>query len=104
MSMVNVRGVDFFYRESGQGAPIVLIHGAAGNADVWSSVFDLLARDHRARLISTRFGRITLGGGYLSSLEREGRPGSVQFSSVSPFTRPNSAVLLVTSLSPRLRA
>lgn len=47
MSMVNVRGVDVFYRESGQGTPIVLIHGTGGNADVWSSVFDSLARDHR---------------------------------------------------------
>ena len=42
--------------------------------------------------------------GYLSSVERERRPGSVQFSIASPFTRPNSAVLFVTSTRPRLRA
>ena len=46
-----------------------------------------------------------LTGGYLSSVERTRRTGRVvQFSSVSPFTRPNSAMLFVTSLSPRLRA
>ena len=45
-----------------------------------------------------------VGAGYSSSLERDRRTGSVQFSSVSPFTRPNSAVLFVTSLIPRLRA
>lgn len=42
--------------------------------------------------------------GYSSALERERRTRSVQFSSVSPFTRLNSAVLFVTSLRPRLRA
>jgi pimeloyl-ACP methyl ester carboxylesterase len=47
MSTINVRGTDFFYRESGDGTPILLIHGAAGNADVWSSVIESLARDHR---------------------------------------------------------
>ncbi len=47
MPLINVRGIDFFYREAGAGAPLLLIHGAAGNADVWSSVFESLARDHR---------------------------------------------------------
>jgi hypothetical protein len=41
---------------------------------------------------------------YSSPLERVRRTGSVQFSSVSPFTRPNSAVLFVTSRSPSVRA
>jgi pimeloyl-ACP methyl ester carboxylesterase len=47
MPLINVRGIDFFYREAGQGAPLLLIHGAAGHADVWPSVFESLARDHR---------------------------------------------------------
>ena len=47
MPMINVRGIDFFYHESGSGTPILLIHGAAGDADVWSSVFGSLARHHR---------------------------------------------------------
>jgi hypothetical protein len=43
-----------------------------------------------------------LTGGYLSSVARTRRTGRVvQFSSVRPLTRLNSAMLFVTSLSPR---
>ena len=52
----------------------------------------------------TRGSYCLAGAGYSSSIERERRRGRVQFSTVSPLTRANSAVLLVTSLSPRLRA
>jgi pimeloyl-ACP methyl ester carboxylesterase len=45
--LINVRGIEFFYREAGEGAPLLLIHGALGNADVWPVVFESLARDHR---------------------------------------------------------
>jgi len=55
-----------------------------------------------------RFGRTVwtcpFAVSYSSSLERERRTASVPFSSVRPFTRPNSAVLFVTSRSPRVRA
>ena len=47
MPLINVRGIDLFYQEAGEGAPLLLIHGAAGHADVWSSIFEPLARDHR---------------------------------------------------------
>lgn len=47
MPTVSVDGVDLFYTERGTGPPILLVHGLAGNADVWGEVFDLLARDHR---------------------------------------------------------
>jgi pimeloyl-ACP methyl ester carboxylesterase len=47
MPLINVRGIEFFYREAGEGPPILLIHGGLGNADVWRSVFESLARDHR---------------------------------------------------------
>jgi pimeloyl-ACP methyl ester carboxylesterase len=47
MPLIDVRGIDFFYEEAGRGAPVLLIHGAAGHADVWSSVFTSLAGDHR---------------------------------------------------------
>ena len=40
MPLINVRGIDFFYREAGEGPPILLIHGGLGNADVWLSVFN----------------------------------------------------------------
>jgi pimeloyl-ACP methyl ester carboxylesterase len=45
--LIKVRGIEFFHREAGEGAPLLLIHGALGSADVWTTVFDLLARDHR---------------------------------------------------------
>ena len=47
MPLINVRGIDFFYREAGEGAPLLLIHGALGSADVWPAVLESLARDHR---------------------------------------------------------
>ncbi len=47
MPLINVRGIDFFYREAGEGAPLLLIHGALGSADVWPAAFESLARDHR---------------------------------------------------------
>lgn len=47
MPLINVRGIDLFYREAGAGEPLLLIHGGAGLADVWSSVLEPLARDHR---------------------------------------------------------
>jgi pimeloyl-ACP methyl ester carboxylesterase len=47
MPLIKVRGIEFFYREAGEGTPLLLIHGALGSADVWSSVFESLARDHR---------------------------------------------------------
>ncbi len=47
MPLINVGGIEFFYREAGEGAPLLLIHGALGSAEVWPVVFDLLASDHR---------------------------------------------------------
>ena len=36
-----------FYKEQGSGSPILLIHGAGGDADIWRGTFDHLARTHR---------------------------------------------------------
>lgn len=47
MPLISVREIDFFYREAGEGSPLLLIHGALGSADVWPTVFESLARDHR---------------------------------------------------------
>jgi pimeloyl-ACP methyl ester carboxylesterase len=44
---VGVDGAELFYRESGTGSPILLIHGFGGNADVWGEAFALLGEDHR---------------------------------------------------------
>jgi pimeloyl-ACP methyl ester carboxylesterase len=40
-------GTDLFHRESGQGSPVLLVHGMGGDADVWDEAFSLLAANHR---------------------------------------------------------
>ncbi|HEY0516290.1 MAG TPA: alpha/beta fold hydrolase, partial [Solirubrobacteraceae bacterium] len=35
------------YRESGAGAPILLVHGLLMNGDLWRDVIPLLAKDFR---------------------------------------------------------
>jgi pimeloyl-ACP methyl ester carboxylesterase len=47
MTTVAVDGAQLFYRESGTGSPILLVHGMGGNADVWGEAFELLSQDHR---------------------------------------------------------
>ena len=54
MSTVAVDGVELFYREQGSGSPVLLIHGTAGNADLWSEVFDALAVDRRVSAYDRR--------------------------------------------------
>ena len=65
MAAINVRGVDFYYRELGSGAPVMLVHGAAGNADVWSSIFELLGV---TRCIPSHWGTFPLLTGTPSAL------------------------------------
>lgn len=43
MAAILVNGVQLFYKEQGSGFPILLIHGTAGNADLWGETFDALA-------------------------------------------------------------
>jgi len=38
---------DLFYKEAGDGPPILLIHGGCSHADVWGRSFSDLASDHR---------------------------------------------------------
>jgi pimeloyl-ACP methyl ester carboxylesterase len=40
-------GVQLFYKESGTGAPLLLIHGAGSDADIWGETFEQLAASHR---------------------------------------------------------
>lgn len=47
MTTITVNGVDLFYREKGNGSPILLIHGTSGNADIWGEISDTLASHHR---------------------------------------------------------
>jgi pimeloyl-ACP methyl ester carboxylesterase len=47
MGTLEVDGTELYYRELGGGAPILLIHGLGGNADVWGEAFELLSEKHR---------------------------------------------------------
>ena len=50
MPTVGVRGADLYYETSGDGQPLLFIHGMCGNANVW---------DDQVRRLSPRFGCIT---------------------------------------------
>jgi esterase len=43
-----------FYRELGQGQPLVILHGVFGSSDNWFSVSKLLAEDHKVFLLDAR--------------------------------------------------
>src|SRR5574337_1870445 len=43
MAAILVNGVKLFYKEQGNGSPLLLIHGTAGDADLWGKTFDALA-------------------------------------------------------------
>lgn len=43
----DVNGVRLFYRESGDGEPLLLLHGFTGNGDNWSHVFASPLTDYR---------------------------------------------------------
>jgi pimeloyl-ACP methyl ester carboxylesterase len=48
MAAVRANGTELFHREKGTGgSPVLLIHGAAGSADIWQGTVDELARDLR---------------------------------------------------------
>ena len=47
MAKVTVAGVEIFYKEAGEGPPILLIHGAGGNADAWGTTYTDLTQGHR---------------------------------------------------------
>ena len=45
------------YIEKGKGEPIILIHGAIGDYNVWALQMDTLAKNHRVIAISRRYAR-----------------------------------------------
>ena len=61
-------GGEIHYRESGQGTPILLIHGTGGDSGAWFGSFARLAETHRVIAYDRRgFGSSTplMGDGYL---------------------------------------
>lgn len=55
-----VNGILMYYAVYGSGAPVLLIHGGLGNADVWGFQVPALAKDHEVIVADTRgHGRST---------------------------------------------
>jgi pimeloyl-ACP methyl ester carboxylesterase len=52
---ISVRGTELAYVESGQGEPIVLIHGAVADLRAWDGLRPLLAKRYRVVAYSRRF-------------------------------------------------
>ena len=51
MGVVRANGVDFHVEETGNGPPLVLLHGFTGSAASWAPLGRDLARDHRVIVI-----------------------------------------------------
>ncbi len=47
MASEMVNGAVLYYEERGSGPPLLLVHGTGSYADIWSPVFDGLARSYR---------------------------------------------------------
>ena len=47
MSTVEVNGANLYYTESGQGQPLLFIHGMCGSADVWMDQMERLSPTYR---------------------------------------------------------
>ncbi len=45
---------DLFYREIGEGTPIIILHGLFGASDNWMSIGKLLAENHKVYLLDLR--------------------------------------------------
>jgi len=60
MATVQIDGADVHYRECGDGAPLLLIHGNGGGSIVWGDTIENLARDFRVIAYDRRgFGHST---------------------------------------------
>ncbi len=63
MPTATVHGAELYYEEHGSGAPLLLVHGTGGYADLWTPVLDGLARSYRVIAYDRRgFGRSTYAG------------------------------------------
>ncbi|MCC6319084.1 MAG: alpha/beta hydrolase [Gemmatimonadaceae bacterium] len=60
---LDANGARLRYREIGQGAPVILLHGYTDNLAMWSGPADSLARDHRVIVPDVRgFGLSSKSG------------------------------------------
>jgi pimeloyl-ACP methyl ester carboxylesterase len=55
-----VNGINMYYAVYGSGAPVLLIHGGLGHADIWANQVPDLAKDHQVIVADSRgHGRST---------------------------------------------
>ena len=58
--MAKVNGIEMYYAVFGEGAPVLLIHGGLGHADIWANQVSDLAKDHKVIVADSRgHGRST---------------------------------------------
>lgn len=56
----DVNGIKMYYATYGEGAPVLLIHGGLGNADIWANQVADLSKDHQVIVADSRgHGRST---------------------------------------------
>jgi len=55
-----VNGVELYYAVSGQGEPVLLLHGGLANSDYWGNQVEALSRNHKVIVMDSRgHGRST---------------------------------------------
>jgi pimeloyl-ACP methyl ester carboxylesterase len=65
--LAEVNGVTLYYATYGAGAPVILLHGGAGNADHWANQVPALAAKYQVIVLDSRgHGRSTRTAGPLS--------------------------------------
>lgn len=72
MPTVRVDGADLWYREAGEGHPVLLIHGISIDADHWTPIFKDLAQDHRVIAYDRRGTTRSRDAGALADWHRHG--------------------------------
>ena len=74
MSVARVRGIELAYDVSGEGLPVVLLHGFPFNRTLWRDQTEMLAATHRVVAPDLRgFGESAVGGEDAATMEEMAR-------------------------------
>jgi len=58
--MAPVNGIEIYYAVTGQGAPVLLLHGGLANSDYWGRQIEALSKSHKVIVMDSRgHGRST---------------------------------------------